>query len=322
MGKSLCTVVLVCLGLGASAEFSLKDDNAHLALLENGKPVLVYNYARVAPPGKVPEHFGRACYIHPLYGLDGDVLTEDFPVDHYHHRGVFWAWPECKVGERRLNVWEMPDAHQHHEKWLVREAGADKAEIGMQDFWSFDDAPDKPMVREEIRFTVLPANDKGRTIDFYLKLTNVSTETVTFLGAKGKGYGGLCVRPDAGRLPFTFTTASGVCKDDALSFDTAWADVTSKVKPDGVTSGIAIFEHPKNPGYPFPGWIFRHYGFLGASWPHEKEHALKPSEFFELRYRLFIHRGAAEDANIKQRFEEYTAGARKTRAADSPFEGG
>lgn len=310
MGKSLCTVVLVCLGLGASAEFSLKDDNAHLALLENGKPVLVYNYARVAPPEKVPEHFGRACYIHPLYGLDGDVLTEDFPVDHYHHRGVFWAWPECKVGERRMNVWEMPDAHQHHEKWLVREAGADKAEIAVQDFWSFDDAPDKPLVREEIRFTVLPADDKGRAIDFYLKLTNVSTETVTFLGAKGKGYGGLCVRPDARRSPFTFTTAGGVCKDDALSFDTPWADVTSKVKPDGPTSGIAIFEHPKNPGYPFPGWIFRHYGFLGASWPHEQEHALKPGESFELRYRLFVHRGSAEEANVARQFGEYASGVR------------
>jgi hypothetical protein len=307
MARLFLMVAVVFLALGAYAEFSLKDDNAHLTVLENGKSVLVYNYARVAPPESVPEHFGRACYIHPLYGLDGDVITQDFPTDHYHHRGVFWAWPECKVGERRMDVWALGDVRQHHEKWLAREAGADKAEIGVQNFWAFDDAPDKPQVREEIRFTVLPADDKGRAIDFYLKLTNVSTETVTFLGAKGKGYGGLCIRPDAGRLPFTFTTASGVCKDDALSFDTPWADVASKVKLDGLTSGIAIFEHPKNPGYPFPGWIFRHYGFLGASWPHEKEHALKPNEFFELRYRLFIHRGTAEEGEVAQRFAEYTA---------------
>jgi AcrR family transcriptional regulator len=40
----------------------------------------------------VPEKFRRSCYIHPLYGLDGEVMTEDFPVDHRHHRGVFWAW--------------------------------------------------------------------------------------------------------------------------------------------------------------------------------------------------------------------------------------
>lgn len=300
----VATAVLAC---GAYAEFSLQDDNARLTLLENGKPVLVYNYTRVAPPEKVPDHFGRACYIHPLYGLDGDVLTQDFPVDHYHHRGVFWAWPECKVGQRKMDVWALGDVRQHHEKWLAREAGADKAEIGVQNFWAFDDAPDKPQVREEVRFTVLPADEKGRTIDFYLKLTNVSNETVTFLGATGKGYGGLCVRPDANRSPFTFTTASGVCKDDALSFDTPWADVTSKMKPDGPTSGIAIFEHPKNPGYPFPGWIFRHYGFLGASWPQEREHALKPNEFFELRYRLFIHRGTAGEGNVAHRFDEYTS---------------
>ena len=36
--------------------------------------------------------FQRANYIHPLYDLEGNVLTEDFPSDHRHHRGIFWAW--------------------------------------------------------------------------------------------------------------------------------------------------------------------------------------------------------------------------------------
>ena len=190
MRKALVSIALAGIACGAWGEFTLQDDNARLTVLENGKPVLVYNYTRVAPPEKVAEHFGRECYIHPLYGLDGDVLTQDFPVDHRHHRGVFWAWPECKVGERRMDIWALEDVRQHHEKWLAREAGKVKAEIGVQNFWAFDDAPDKPQVREEVHFTVLPADEKGRAIDFDLKLTNVTQETVTFLGAANKGYGG------------------------------------------------------------------------------------------------------------------------------------
>jgi hypothetical protein len=301
---------LAILTADGSSEFTLEDNNASLTVLENGKPVLVYNYLRVAAPAGVPEHFGRACYLHPVYGLDGEVMTQDFPTDHYHHRGLFWAWPECKVGDRRMDVWALGDVRQHHEKWTVREAGADKAEIGVQDCWAFDDAPDKPQVREEVTFTVLPADAAGRPIDLDLKLTNVTNEDVSFLGAKGKGYGGLCFRPDAKRAPFVFTTAKGVCPEDALSFDTPWADVSSKVKPDGPVSGAAIFQHPKNPGYPFSGWIFRHYGFLGASWPHEQVHVLKPGESFELRYRLFLHRGSAEEAKVAQRFQEYVSNVR------------
>ena len=315
---TLCLTVFLVGGLSAFAEFKIEDNNAALTVLENGKPVLVYNYQRVAPPPGVPDHFGRACYIHPLYGLDGEVMTQDFPGDHFHHRGVFWAWPECQVGGRRMDVWALEDVRQHHEKWLAREAGPDKAEIGAQNFWAFDDAPDKPQVREEIRFVVHQADDKGRAIDFDLKLTpeaasyrpaadNVTDRVVTFLGAKDKGYGGFCFRPDAKHVPFTFTTAKGVCEKDALSFETPWADVSWKTKADGGLAGVAIFENPKNPGYPFPGWIFRHYGFLGASWPHEQEHLVKPGESFELRYRLYIHRGSAEEAKVAGAFEAYSA---------------
>jgi hypothetical protein len=51
--------------------------------------------------------FARANYIHPLYTLDGAILTEDFPADHLHHRGVFWAWHQLYIGEKRIgDGWE------------------------------------------------------------------------------------------------------------------------------------------------------------------------------------------------------------------------
>ena len=312
MAGTMRNLMMIGMGLLVAAagwaEFTLEDNGSSETVIENGKPVLTYNYARVAPPANVPDHFGRACYLHPVYGLDGDVMTQDFPVDHYHHRGVFWAWPECTVGGRRMDVWALDDVRQHHEKWTAREADADKAHVGVVNSWAFDDAPDKPQVREEVDFTVRPADATGRAIDFRLKMTNVSDKPVTFLGAKDKGYGGFCFRPDANRKPFTFTTAKGVCAEDALSFETPWADMTSRAAPDGPISGAAIFEHPSNPGYPFPGWIFRHYGFLGASWPHEKTHALAPGESFELQYRLYLHRGTAEEAKVAEKFEAYIAG--------------
>ncbi len=308
--SALATLLITAAVCGAEAQFALQDDGARLTVLEGDKPVLVYNYRRVAPPKGVAEHYGRACYIHPLYGLDGDVLTQDFPPDHYHHRGLYWAWPMCKVGDRRADIWLSKDVHQHFEKWLMREVGKDQAEIGVQNVWTFDDRPDNPVVRETIRFTVRPADEQGRTVDFHLEFTNLTDEALRIEPKDYKGYGGFCLRLDAKRKPLTFTTALGTQPpgEDALRCETPWADVSSRIEPDGPYSGAAMFQHRENPGYPHPGWILRHYGFLGASWPHVETREIGPGRSFALRYRLYIHRGDAEQGDVRRRFQEYRNG--------------
>lgn len=72
-------------------------------------------------------------------------------------------------------------------------------------------------------------------------------------------------------------------------------------------AGAAVFQHPSNPGFPHKGWIMRHYGFLGVSWPHEVSHTIQPGESFELKYRLLVHRGSFADAHVADRFDEYLA---------------
>ena len=306
--RTLLTILLVLATWPALAEFSLEDDGRALTVIEDGKPVLVYRYAFVEPPKRVPEHFRRSCYIHPLYGLDGEVLTQDFPVDHFHHRGVFWAWPKSTIGDKPIDVWALPDTRQVHEAWLTKKADAEGAVIGAQNVWVFDSAPEDAIVREKITFTVLPAEGNSRAIDFHLHFENLGTETLTIRGATtdNKGYGGLCLRPDATRRPFTFTAAQGELDGDKLHLESPWLDISYARKKGGKKiSGAAFFQHPGNPGYPHPGWITRGYGFLGVSWPHTEAYELKPGQTVELRYRLLVHRGTAEGAKVKKAFQTY-----------------
>lgn len=309
----IVSLAMVLLCLPAAAAFRMEDDGNAITLIENGMPVYVYRYTMVQPPEGVADRYRRLGYLHPLYGLGGEILTQDFPDDHYHHRGVFWAWPECTVGDRKLDVWALADARQVHEAFLKKEAGEDRAELGVQNAWVFDDAPDIPQVRETIHIVAHPAVDGKRALEFTMHFKNVSGDTITFLGAENKGYGGLCFRPDKARKPMHFTTASGRVDEDQLRFDTPWADVSFEKYPDGNEEtgsdapqvGVAIFQHPDNPGYPHPGWIFRHYSFLGVSWPHEETHVLKPGEFFELKYVLLVHQGSAEEASVAGAFASY-----------------
>ncbi len=297
--------------------FTIEDDGAALTILDNEAPVLTYRYQPGELPRLVPERFSRACYIHPLYGLDGEVLTQDFPLDHLHHRGVFWTWPDSTIGDREINVWALTDARHVHDEWVEKTVEDDRVAIAVVNNWVFDDDPDTPIIREEVRFVVHPEADDARAVDFDLTFTNVADELFVLRGSgtDDKGYGGFCLRPDATRKPLSFTSAAGPREADEDVADeplhSPWVDVSYATEPDGdVVSGVAIFQHPDNPDYPHHGWILRHYGFLGQSWPHIQPYEMRPGDAVTLRYRLYVHRGDASDANVAEAFAAYEAAAR------------
>ncbi len=295
---------------GGDAAFVLSDDGNALSVFEQGAPVLVFRYRPAPAPEGAPDHLTRACYVHPLYGLDGDVITQDFPEDHLHHRGVFWAWPGSTIGDRSLDTWLLAEAHPVWERWIEQEAEADRAVVEAESVWVRNAEPDTPCVRERVRFVVHAKRQDARAIDITLRLHNPTDEVVTICGElpAGKGYGGLCIRPDARRGPLSFVSAQGTAEEDVLKLETPWAAVQLQPDAQGRKAAVAVFQHPGNPDYPHPGWIFRHYGFLGASWPHTQPATLEPDAHVELRYRLLILRDA-EQEDLAARYAAYAAEA-------------
>lgn len=297
--------------------FSLQDDGKHITILENDKPVLVYNYAFVEVPEAVAQKTGpRQGYIHPLYGLDGDILTDDYPDDHFHHRGVYWAWPYSAVGGRRFDLWALVGVHSELEKWIDKRADEKSAVLQVVNRWVLDPTGET-VVREEIGMVVLPSNGVGRAIDFTLRFANIADREVTLEGThdidsgtgKVKGYGGFMYRTDNTRGEQSISIASGVLDADDMRAQSPWADLSS---PQGFGlphSGVAIFQHPKNPGYPHEGWLLRHYGTIGASWPCDSPHRMAPGEAVELQYRLYVHRGDAAEGKVAEAFAEYEKSA-------------
>ena len=74
------------------------------------------------------------------------------------------------------------------------------------------------------------------------------------------------------------------------------------------TEGLAIFQHPSNPGYPSP-WFTRDYGFISPTpmyWPENGvETFFKKGEVLRLKYRVIVHGGDTKEAKIKELFELY-----------------
>ena len=99
---------------------------------------------------------------------------------------------------------------------------------------------------------------------------------------------------DESNSPFRFLGKEGVIAEDRFEADTPWSAVLLGETPGTPRNGIAVAQSPENPGYPHPGWLLRHYGFLGHSWPHRHPHTLAKGESVTLRYKIVLTHGLTQ----------------------------
>ena len=270
-----------------------------LALFESDRPVFVYNHGVIQPPTGVAADRARSTYVHPLYGLDGEVLTDDFPKDHYHHRGLFWAWPHVRIGNKHYDLWMLKGIDQRFERWLARKAGRDGATLGVENGWFVGD---RKAVREEVWIYASPSDKDERFLDIELSWVPLG-EPLTLEGAEGKSYGGLTLR-FALRTNTVITTILGQGDKDLTMTRLPWADLSARFGGREQASGAAIFVSPDHPDFP-PEWLTRHYGVLCLGWPGVKPKTFQPGDTIRCRYRVWIHRGSPDTEQVKQLYHAY-----------------
>jgi hypothetical protein len=302
----LVFLILVCATAANTADktdsfadfrFSAVNENS-LGLWEGAKPLLVYNHGTITNPsarGSTP----RSCYVHPLYGLDGEVLTDDFPKDHDYHRGLYWAWPHIKIREQEYDLWSIRGIEQKFQRWITREISSDEAILTVENGWF---VADKRVMQETVSFRVHRAGAQSRAIDLELTWKPID-DPITLSGAPGKSYGGLNLRFASRSKPVIIVPA-GRAPEDLVVTKFAWADLSEEFKQPGQMSGAAIFVDPDDPDFP-PTWMTRHYGLLSVGWPGVNAQTFPPGKSFTCRYRVWIHRKLLEAEEIQKAYEEY-----------------
>lgn len=332
--RSLLCVLVCCLGaappafgedtppnedpasMSAAVAVALNENGVLFS--ENGKAILQYQAKSKAKNGM----HRRANYVHPLYDLDGNVLTEDFPSDHLHHRGIFWAWHQVNVGEKRAgDGWVATDFD-----WVVGEkkiaaldSGAAKMTAEIQ--WKSADVTDRygkqlPIINETSSIVVHPATNDHRIIDFEIKLLAAQPD-VTIGGSENvKGYGGFSARIVQPK-DLEFLTSLGKVKAINTQLECGnWVDLLgtyflkNQSGPETSSlnskSGVAVLVHPSSAGYP-QKWILRSKtkSMQNPVYPGEKPVAISQAKPTVLRYRLVIHRTEWSVDVLNRLSEEY-----------------
>ena len=188
---TILTVFLChCIFLSAQ-DFSATKRPQGIEVSQGENRVLFYQIEPKSLDGK----YERAHYIHPLYGLDGTVLTEDFPADHPHHHGVFWSWHEIiHNGKAIADGWTSENIGWEASKSRKRRTGSNFL-LESEVLWkSVINDSRKAIVREFSKILVYSAATHYRVIDFDIHLAPL-VEGLEIGGSDdAKGYGGFSWR--------------------------------------------------------------------------------------------------------------------------------
>ncbi|MBI85996.1 MAG: hypothetical protein CMJ81_22600 [Planctomycetaceae bacterium] len=265
---------------------------------DHDRPVLFYQKTPRTMDGQVR----RAGFVHPLRGLDGEVLTQVFPSDHRHHHGVFWAWHQLWIGDKRAgDPWITKDFLLLVKQAEIVAQGPLFATLEVRSHWTSPLVTDaagehKPIVEELTTIRLYHALGDTQYVDFTIRLKPLLPDVRIGGSENTRGYSGFTVRvgpPEEMQIVDT----SGLLSEDAVGTHARWADVSGRFASGDATSGIAILSHPSLREFP-PRWLLRHYGMQNVVYPGREPIELSDEELLVIRHRLVLHRGDNEQARI------------------------
>jgi len=243
----------------------------------------------------------RCNYIYPLYGMDGNRLTEDFPEDHLHQRGIFWAWPRILInGGAVSDGWNLKNFQQQIvdiEFRKQKEGGVLKTVVDWKSpLW---EEGKKACLKEETTILMFPKVGHYRRIDFEIKLKAL-TDRLTIGGSDDeKGYGGFSVRlhhPDN----LKFRSEGGIAEPSAAAIKAGnYMNMSGSFLRNGGNGGVVIWCSPKNPE-PFQSWILQKKENLqNAVYPGRQPVSIAFDEPLLLKYSLIVYDGEMTNRQIQ-----------------------
>ncbi|MEL1241782.1 DUF6807 family protein [Flavobacterium flavipallidum] len=292
------------------SQIKLKIEKNQTYFTEGKDSILTYQAAEKSLNGK----YNRSNYIHPLYNLDGSILSEDFPADHLHHRGIFWAWHQLYIGNKRIgDGWEIEnfkcEVSSVKEK---RQKDFSKAiqstVLWKSPLWKDKKGVEKAFVKETTVIRVYPKQHNYRLIDIEISILALEPNMKIGGSEDEKGYGGFSPRIKLSE-DIIFTNPKGKISPTNLAIPASeWMDVSGSIGKNNTSAGLTVLCNPQNPGFPNP-WILRAKKSMQNAvypFPGSKAIPLSNKKPTVLRYRLVVHDGNANAVPIAEIYKNYT----------------
>jgi len=296
MLKLIPLFLIAFLSVGVQAQINMVVKPGGILFIDGKDSICFY---QKSPKDKQGE-FSRCNYIHPLYGPDGTRLTEDFPVDHPHHRGVFWAWHQILIdGKPISDGWELKNFQQKVtsiEFKRQNELGILNATVNwLSPLWKNGS---EAYLQEKTKITMYPQTGNYRRMDFEIQLKAL-TDRLSIGGSDDeKGYGGFSVRL---KLPadVQFSGINGPVEPANTAIDAGnMMNISGSFLKEEKKGGVVILSNPENTA-PSTQWILRNAASMqNAVYPGRQPVSIPFDQPLTLKYSLLIYQGELTQSQI------------------------
>jgi hypothetical protein len=295
----------------AEPHFHYTDGDGALRVLYGDLPVFSYQRDPTPGPAGTKPLFARGAYIHPLYAPNGAVVTDDFPPDHLHQRGVFFAWTKTQIGDLHPDFWNIGDGLGRIRAEEGRRAVEGEAGFDAVNIWEMRDGGKwTPVLRERwfVRLQRPSWKDPKATDAFFaFDLTSRQRPSVDILLPEYR-YGGMAIRGArqwlTDRSGLRCITSEGKDLATADASRARWVDLSGPIGEK--TAGFALLEHPSNLGAPNMLRVPPDHPYACFSPPKAGALKLEAGKEYVFRYRILAHNGAARPETLEAEWKRFS----------------
>jgi Methane oxygenase PmoA len=313
--------ILDALGAGQQLTFTLEElaapPAAAIAAMSEGDAVRVrigtstlldFQTLGELPAGVDPIYL-RGGYIHPLYTPAGVLVSGDYPVDHYHHHGIWSAWTSTDVNGHDVDFWNMAaglgkvDFSRLDATWQGPVHAGFEATLEHTDLVP---AVDVTALEERWRVTAYKTH-AGDAPYFLFEL--VSTQKLVGnspLNLHEYTYGGFALRGhEAWRdtTQVTFLTSEGADRIAADNRAGRWVSIGGNV--GGRTVGAAMLGHSSNFRAPQKLRVHPTDPYLAFSPVKDGAFSLQPGVPYASRFRFVTFDGPSSPELLDRLWDDF-----------------
>ena len=268
----------------------------------------------VAQPGNLPAPdikpiFLRGGYIHPVLTPAGRLVTDDYPSDHYHHHGIWFAWTKTEFEGGHPDFWNMGDNTGRVEFVSVDNSWSGPVNAGFvsrQKYVALTGAAPKTALNEQWEVRVYNIGDETESYFLFDIVATQEAAATSPLILDQYRYGGMGVRGHRqwkDKQKVSFLTAEGKTRLDGNATRPRWCHMGGPV--DGQLVGLAVFDHPSNFRAPQPIRIHPDDPYFNFAPSQAGRFEIAPGKKFVMRYRYVVADGPPDAKLLDRLWNDY-----------------
>ncbi|MEI6536856.1 MAG: DUF6807 family protein, partial [Verrucomicrobiaceae bacterium] len=235
-------------------------------------------------------------YLHPIVAPDGKtVLTEYSPGHHPHQTGLYWGF--TKVNGR--DYFHNP-SNGYWRRVSSKSIVAKGESVKWSTVYHLLDAAGQPIMAETQVWTMRDSGDR------YLLDLEWTGEGLVDITVGRYDYGGLFLRmPWRDGMEGAAVNSNGKRNSDATGQTASWVDVGIKLEGRSDQAHVAIFDHPKNSGYPLPWRVDAQLG-IGPCRAIAGDWTIAKGKSETIRHQFLVYCGDFKEGTINEAWQKYS----------------